>query len=341
MTTATATPSIDLQRESVGRDRARRPLLDFARLLAAVSIVWLHTMRSPQLIDSTALGRFAVPFFTAAAVFMICGSVARGCRKTLAEYTRNRFTRLYVPFLAWTAIYLGFKWIKARVAPGQPNDFPGIDVLLSGGFYHLWFLPFVFVTSVVTFAVVRHRFGNPVAETRIALLSAIVGGAIAAAPIPSQWIAAETWTEYWWTALPAAFGGIAIAIFMQHARESFRNSGVVALCGFAVFAAATAWTWHVGRSTLAENLAGMGFLVFALGPWQGSTIQRFASLGTLAYGIYLSHLLFIKTCEAVAAKFDLPLSVQLDLTIFTISLIGSLLLTWLLSQTRATRWLVA
>jgi surface polysaccharide O-acyltransferase-like enzyme len=341
MTTVALTPEVLLEPQPAASSTVRRPFFEFARLLAAVSIVWLHTMRSPEMLASTALGRFAVPFFTAAAVFMICESVTRGRRKTLAEYTRNRFVRLYVPFLAWTVIYLNFKLLKGKLAPSQPNEFPGIEVLLSGGFYHLWFLPFVLVVSVIAFAAVRNRIGNPMAEIRLALLTAMAGGLLAVAPPPSQWIVAETWAEYWWTALPAAFWGISIAVFVRHTKEVYRKSQLIPIGGLAIFAAATAWTWHVGRSTLTENLAGMGFLVFALAPWQDKVVRRFASLGALAYGIYLSHLLFIKSCEAVATKLDLSVSVALDLTIFAISLCGSVLLTWLLSKTRPTRWLVA
>src|SRR5690606_5286044 len=140
-------------------------------------------------------------------------------------------------------------------------------------------------------------------ETRMALLCALAGGAVAAAPVSPELIPAETWQAYWWMALPAAFWGVAIAVFTQHARASYRNNRVVPLCGLAVFNLGTAVTWHAGRNTLAENLSGVGFLVFALGPWQGNFIRRCAGLGTLAYGIYLSHLLFIKICEAVVAKF--------------------------------------
>jgi len=341
MTTATLSPELLHVPQPAASSTARRPFFEFARLLAAVSIVWLHTMRSPEMLDSTVLGRFAVPFFTAAAVFMICESVARGRRKTLAEYTRNRFVRLYVPFLAWTVIYLAFKLLKGKLAPGQPNDFPGIEVLLSGGFYHLWFLPFVFVVSVITFAAVRNRMGNSVAETRMALLSAMAGGLLAVVPPPSQWIAAGKWAEYWWTALPAAFWGISIAVFVRHAGKPYQQSQLAPIAGLAIFALATAYTWHVGRSLIAENVAGIGFLIFALAPWQGTAIRRLATLGVLAYGIYLSHLLFIKSCEAVATKLDMPVNVSLDLAIFAISVLCSVLLTWLLSKASTSRWLVA
>ena len=62
---------------AISPSRPRRVFFDAARLLAALAIVWLHAIRSPALLPSTSLGRFAVPFFTAAAVFLICESLAQ------------------------------------------------------------------------------------------------------------------------------------------------------------------------------------------------------------------------------------------------------------------------
>jgi surface polysaccharide O-acyltransferase-like enzyme len=61
----------------------------------------------------------------------------------------------------------------------------------------------------------------------------------------------------------------------------------------------------------------------------------------LAYGIYLSHLLFIKTLEAVGSKLHVPLSLGSSLGIFVLAAAGSTLLAWLLARSRWTRWLTA
>src|ERR1043165_5782748 len=141
---------ITLQQTPAAIDRtsvARRRLASFdaARLVAAYCIVWLHSLRSAELAPWNILGRFAVPFFAAAAVFFVIESVRHQPGRTFAEYARNRFRRIYVPFLAWSGIYLVFKLIKSLLVPDQPNDFPGIEALWTGTFFHLWFMPFVLI----------------------------------------------------------------------------------------------------------------------------------------------------------------------------------------------------
>ena len=64
-------------------------------------------------------------------------------------------------------------------------------------------------------------------------------------------------------------------------------------------------------------------------------------LGGLAYGIYLSHFLFIKVAEAVGIKLGLPECWQWAVGIWLIAAVGSTLLAWTLSRSRLTRWLVA
>ena len=319
----------------------RRTLFDAARLLAAYAIVWLHTPGSPALMPSTALGRFAVPFFTAAAVFLVCESVARGRKRGVLEYAKNRFTRLYLPFLAWSAVYLAFKLAKSMLTPDMANEFPGLGVLVSGGFFHLWFLPFVLVATLATFVVVRRVIGNAKAEARLAVATAGIGTAIAVAPLPGALLALGPVAEYWWMALPAAFWGIAIAIMYRHGGCRWIEKTQATFAGAAVALLATGWTWQAGRSLFAENLAGIAFLIFALGSFEGPWVRRAAKFGPLAYGIYLSHLLFIKVCEACATRLQWTESMALDLATFALAAGLSTALAWSLSKCRHTRWLVA
>ena len=119
---------------------------------------------------------------------------------------------------------------------------------------------------------------------------------------------------------------------------SSRRVGIVCLLAAV---ALTLSLGTLGRNSRAENLSGIALLVFTLGDWTSPLLERIARLGPLAYGIYLSHLLFIKTLEAVQAKLHVPLSLTAALAIFVLAAAGSTLLAWLLSRWRATRWLTA
>lgn len=339
MTTAAATQPLATPR--IEPSSQRRVLFDAARMVAAVAIVWLHAPQSAELIPSTAIGRFAVPFFAASVVLFVFESLARGQRRTFTQFASNRFLRLYVPFLAWTAVYLLFKLVKWILAPNQPNDFPGISAIVTGGFYHLWFLPFALVISLLAFAVGRSVIGKPATESRCALAAAALAALLATLPMPATLNRLGPCAEYWWMALPAALGGAAIGIAYRHGAARWMEQRVATLSGLAIAIAASAWTWHVGRSSPAENVAGLGFLLFALGKWDGIGVRKLAQLGPLAYGIYLSHLLFIKSCESVFAKLRLPTTPTLDIAVFAIAAVGSTTLAWLLSRSTQTRWLVA
>lgn len=101
------------------------------------------------------------------------------------------------------------------------------------------------------------------------------------------------------------------------------------------------WTWRFGRNALAENLAGLSCVLVALAPWSTRLLSRIGQMGPKAYGIYLSHLLFIKSAEAVLNKLHVPATPSLDVGVFALAVVGSTALSWVLARFRATRWLVA
>src|SRR5688572_165502 len=84
----------------------RIPALDFVRFLAAVAIVWLHAPELPVL-ERTGdpFTRWAVPFFTAVATFLLIRALLRDPRRSFPAYITSRALRLYVPFLAWSVVY--------------------------------------------------------------------------------------------------------------------------------------------------------------------------------------------------------------------------------------------
>ncbi len=129
--------------------------LDAARLIAAAAIVWLHGMAINPAYGSVAdLGRFAVPFFTVSATALMVDSLRRKPDVRFFGYLVRRFQRLYCPFLAWTVIYFLLRDAKF-LAKGRGEFVPiGPYLLIIGSTHHLWFLPFLFATSVLLFPLV-------------------------------------------------------------------------------------------------------------------------------------------------------------------------------------------
>ena len=325
-----------------GVTRPRWATFDLARLLGAYAIVWVHVSRVPALQSSKALGRFAVPFFVFGAVFFVIDGLRRRPWRGFAEYTRSRFVRIYLPFLAWSVVYLGLKLVKAALLPEQPNDMPGWSLLWAGSFYHLWFMPFILVVSLAAFGLGKAVLGRPRAEAALAAGCAVAGLAAALTPISAFGFPSTGRGAALAAAVPAAFWAVAFAVVYRGpvARHLKRPAALIAAGVLAVVA--TAWIWRCGgSSTPAATLAAAGVMVLALGPSVTGWVARLGTFGPLAYGIYLSHLLVIKLLESLLAKLGAPICWELDFGVFVVSAALSTLLAWALSRRRWSRWLVA
>jgi len=105
--------------------------LDAARFVAAVAICWLHSCDSPELRDSRVIGTFGVPFYVFAATFFLARGFWRDPQRLLTTYYASRFRRLYLPFLAWSAIYLLARDLKHFEFSAQPSVQPERWMLFS------------------------------------------------------------------------------------------------------------------------------------------------------------------------------------------------------------------
>ncbi len=334
MATVLETPAIDIPLTAPAPRRSTG--LDIARFLGAAAIVWIHTPRSEMLLPTTVLGRFAVPLFTCAAMFFVFDKAASCGLNFWRDYSLSRARRIYLPFLAWSAVYLLFKGAKRFVAPEQDNDFAGIDILWKGGAFHLWFLPFILACSVIAYPLCAIGSKGPSRRNVLALASLALGFAIASVP----WTTLPTTDDaliFMWLALPAACWGVTLAAVLRRdekpSRDTFRAASLL-------FVGLMAMLIGFGRDPLIENLAGVAGFVAA---WNWSPTprwERFASLGGVAMGMYCSHLLFIKIAESIMAKLQWPITPAADVTVMLFATLGCIFTAWWLSKRRATRWLV-
>ena len=310
--------------------------MDIARLAGALAIIWIHAAAH----SSSLLSRFAVPFFTCVGIMLV---VEKARRQSLAAWPRwalGRAARLYLPFLAWSAVYLAFKVVKKGLAPEQANDFGGWEMLVWGGAYHLWFLPFMLVASVTTFPLGAVAGGHWLA--RAALAAAVGAAAVCMAcwPCPAWWPAGDS-ARCVWDALPSAAVGCCWGLLARPARTASSPSRLGLGLGIALFVVSMTALAATGRSTWLETAAGLGLGMAAVA-WPPMKFPRLlVTLGQLAYGIYCSHLLFIKIGESAASKLHVPATISLDIALFLMAAIASSACAWWLARWRATRWLVA
>ncbi|MDB5321809.1 MAG: hypothetical protein JWN40_3440 [Phycisphaerales bacterium] len=320
--------------------------LDVARLLAAIAIAWEHTPESPSLVRTSYLGGFAVPFFTLGAVFLLFEGMRREPARAPLAYARARFYRLYLPLLVWSLIYILARDLKGLVLH-RPLVTPNLGMFLTGAAHHMWFLPFLFILSLVLFWparwLSRARSGTRIG---VAIFSAAIGVVIGCLPFPDVYhMITEEHVAFFLdraaAAAPAIFLGAALgAIYPLIPSRLLRNTAM-ALLGLAICVAciAVGYLTHTRRVGF-ENAAGAGFFLFGLAPWEGAMIGRTATWGKMAFGFYLVHVLFIEGIQAAAVRAHIQPSAGLDVAVFVGTVAGTLPLVRLLSRARLTRWLI-
>ncbi|HWA97480.1 MAG TPA: acyltransferase, partial [Pirellulales bacterium] len=318
---------------------ARYRGLDVVRTLAMLCIIWIHVPRSPELRSTTIVARFAVPLFACVATyFAYRKGFATGFAGTL-EYVVGRVRRVYLPFVAWSVVYLLFKAAKKLVAPEQDNDFAGWDILWTGGAYHLWFLPFIFMASSGAYLLGALAACDRGRERRIAHGTAIAGGVIASLPslgVPLS----DGALSCMLLALPAACWGTTWAGLSNERPIDHGRGAVVSVLMFLAFVLLEALLVALGRNAWLENLAGVALAIFAMAWLPGRAWLPAAHLGTVAFGMYCSHLLFVKVAESAIAKLHLSPTPAIDAGVMLWTVVGCVLTAWALSRCRLTRWMV-
>jgi surface polysaccharide O-acyltransferase-like enzyme len=110
------------------------------------------------------VGRFAVPIFV-----MLSGYLLLGRYENLSEFLRKRISRIFIPFLIWSLVYMlyaNFKGLSAERTPWELGAF--IKTLLvgnGGGAGHLWFV--YMLLGLYAFTPIISRWIRQATETEI------------------------------------------------------------------------------------------------------------------------------------------------------------------------------
>ena len=223
----------------------RNEAIDVVRLIAAAAIVYIHAVHYPTLNASRNLFRFAVPFYLFASFYYQSLSLRRKSDRTLLGYIAARFRRLYLPFLAWSVIYLIARDVKRvkLAGSGLVKLQPGL--LWRGIEYHLWFLPYLLGFSIIL-AVAHWTLLKRDRRWRwpLILLAIAAGFYFSFKPMPA-------WNEVfdnptyayvqYWRATPAACWGLAFAWFMTMGPELYVIPMAVGMAGIVLTVICSIW----------------------------------------------------------------------------------------------------
>lgn len=333
-------------------------MIDVVRLFAAASVVFVHASKSDTLAPFCHSLRFAVPFFLFASLYYQSLSLRRNPDRPLGTYVWSRFKRLYLPFLAWSLIYLLARDAKRLALLDVAAIKLHLAMLWTGTEYHLYFLPLLLVFSVILatlhWALLRH---NRVWRWPLIVVAIAAGLLVVSTHPPASWDERfvlvshggktladnPTYALMWgWRALPAALWALAFAWFMTAGPIIYAVPISVGLMGISLAAICSVWQVRHGIQLIPRALTGLGTMLPALAPWNwsGPTFALLARWGRYGYGIYLCHVLVVEAVRAVAGRLlHRGVSVPADLMIFVLGFFGSVVLVLLLGRSRRLAWL--
>jgi peptidoglycan/LPS O-acetylase OafA/YrhL len=326
--------------------------LDAARFLAALGVIWIHVCQSPATVEWSILGRFAVPFFAATAGFLLVASLADASKTRLRHFLRGRITRLYVPFLIWSAGYVLMKACKVHFLGDPQTDLPGWEFFYVGGAYHLWFIPFLIIASQLVFVLNWFASGDR-RGIQMGLAMLVVGATVAWQL--TRWNLEPGPAAFMLEALPGLLwgAGLAWATRAESARGPRRDAfgdGMQAIItssiafGVCLIASALA-----GRSIMLENASGVALLIFALATHRWTTrsaalgriVHPLGQLGQVSLGIYFAHLMVIKVGESLLPIIGADTEWGRVAFLATAATVVSTSVAVLAAKSPRTRWLVS
>lgn len=285
-------------------EKAKKRLhwLDCWRFASALVIIWLHTPSSDELSHTTGFSRYAVPFFVASAAFMACKT--RTDQVPFTKFVRSRIVRIYLPFLGWSILYFFARRFGASLFPST-HTFPlSWDLLWRGPTSHLWFLPFILLSTIFANLVgrivtVQRKLAWPIIFTFVALSGLVIKyydllqGHSYVLDLSSN-------------ALPALFWGICLAIGTTQIGTSWLEKPSVVAVMYLVFASLEGLLVYFDRHPLIENLAGFVLVLCCFASCQNKWVTWISAKAPLAYGIYLSHMLFLEGFQDVGQYMGIP-----------------------------------
>jgi surface polysaccharide O-acyltransferase-like enzyme len=296
----------------------RRVGLDAARFIGSLGIVWTHSCADIRYDTPSALGRFAVPFFSmVAGVFLV--SAMRGPRGSRpGEYLAHRAVRLGIPFVAWSAIYyIAHKIAQHTVGTNKPT-IVGWWTALTGTDYHLWFLTYLLFGTIICVPIVLWALAA--APRTLLVAGTLIGLGIALVAFPLNVddpgigdhlyyldrISARSSSLLW---------GIAFGLLLPGLNRR-RFGALSTMLALAVFMICLGYYWINGRTAWAANIAGCAWFCVGLGIDKLRIARIIGPFARYSFGIYLIHPLFVALYIRLVAHLPLGHVLRMDIPSF-------------------------
>lgn len=319
----------------------RMQLLDSVRLLAAIGVIISHV--TTELYPHNplwAVGSFSVPFYLFAALYFTVRGFKKDPERQTGSYLLGRVLKLYLPFVLWNFAYEIMHTLKY---PDVPMTSP--TTLLWGATYaHLYFLPLLGATTLLVVLLMKpilasraFRIGCSLVLVALALTSTVYWQP---SPLSDDPPASEQTIHHVLRTLPAALIAIVFAMWAGTRDKALRVSPKVGLLGVALMLITLTYQIQFQPNPLLRTASGFGLVLIAFTPFYAASLKPIAAVGRHSYGIYLSHVAFIRIGLNVAAYLGIARSLPLAIGVGCFALVGGAVLSMFLARSKWTSWIV-
>lgn len=320
---------------------------DLIRAIAALGVIWVHSGRSQQWndLDLSAAGAWGTSYLNLIAgfftVIMLHKHVSGG--KGLGAFAGHRLWRIGAPFAVWSGVYLLARLVNYAVF-GKVSGFEwSWSVLFYGTTYHLWFLPYLFIVTMLTLPLVAFAVMSRDRMVLVGKLLLLVVFGLLLMPISVFSQSGDEWSRIAhsvsWRG-PGFMIGLALGMFMAAGYRPKVTSTMVTACAVLVMCAMYLSLTSELPKHILNRIAGISVFVIALAPWRGVIASTIAKLGTLGFGVYLCHVLFVEGVLAVMARTSIPHSIARDVGVFVVVSALSFGFAYAMKRSRKLSWLI-
>ena len=133
--------------------------------------------------------------------------------------------------------------------------------------------------------------------------------------------------------VPTAFAGVAIALIIPKRISESAVPYLLAIGG-ALYIAASYAAWKGLKTPVIQLVKAVAVTGIALAPWSPMLVRSLAKLGTLSFGVYLVHLLFVTTFRELGKKIASPTDIWFYPAVVLLSFVLSYACAILCSKSR-------
>ena len=272
------------------------------RTLCMLSIVAYHVRWTGVDPPEPLLG---VSFGLTTLQVILCALVARAASAPPAgPFLARRARRLLRPWLLWSAVYVAVKVAQSLRYGHGWSDQLDASMVMVGGSFHLWFLPYGFAASWLALA------GLHLTRGRRAAAGAWAGGLLGAVvlllgTVSQRALAPPPPLDLWLDGAPALLFGLAIGRALSVERPDTRRRLLMAVSALSLlpvllgaYVAPESQLW--ARYAVAVPLACAGFLV------RCPDVPLLTWLAERNMGVYVVHVLALQAVDRVEVLGGLP-----------------------------------